>query len=162
MHQGYHTHTTAQEIKGSNYSPCHRHAQTFLTTLALNTYRRCLLKFILLLHQYTTTQGIYNFIGNIWPAQEMPTSRQEPPTPTKYILQKWSRFMVSTPTIQNTKEIYTIKSNTWQQELQHDSPKNPILHRYLVDQQNTTQKLKTSTVTCGNQRTHLRHAIIGL
>ena len=48
-----------------NHSPCHRRAQTFLTTLALNTYRRCLLKFILLLHQYTTTQGNYNFIGNI-------------------------------------------------------------------------------------------------
>ena len=124
-----------QHLATIGHTPCHRHAYTFpttLTTLALNTQRRSLLKFILLPHPYTR-----EFISNIWPPQVTPTSQNanKLTTPNWHKIHSANWFKIYSDRTHNSKHKRDIKRNTRQQE-----------------------RFTTSTVTFSHHRTWLhRH-----
>ena len=81
--------------------------------------------------------------------RNMPTNWQ-PSNGTKYILKTGSKFMVTTPIIQNTKEIYNNSYNMTRQQTPYY-----MHHKVFTHPTNTTEYWKHQQVTRCNHRTHL-------
>ena len=101
-------------------------------SLAPNTCSRCLLKFILLPHPHITTQGIYIFIGNIWPPQDTPTMQHVNKLTTTtnwHIIQYANRIKIYGDHTHNSKHKWDSIRRHTRQKLQH---KYTIGHAYIV------------------------------